>query len=65
MIQVNEEPMGWQDGLTVRGVLAARNYKFPMVIVTVDGEFVPRERYDTHTVPDGAEVKVIHLVSGG
>ncbi len=65
MIRVNDDALDWTEGLTVRGVLAARNYRFPLVIVTVDGEFVPRESYDTHTVPDGAEVKVIHLVSGG
>lgn len=65
MIRVNEEPLDWTEGLTVRGVLTARNYKFPMVIVTVDGDFVAREAYDTRTIPDGADVRVIHLVSGG
>ena len=65
MIRVNDDPLPWQEGMTVRGVIEACNYRFPMVIVTVDGTFVPRLEYDTSPVPDGADVKVIHMVSGG
>jgi sulfur carrier protein len=65
MLQVNGEPLDWQEGLTVRGVLRARNYIFPLLIVTIDGRLVRREEYDNTPVPDGATVKVVHLMSGG
>jgi len=51
--------------MTVRDVLKARNYIFPLLVVTVDGRLVPRGAYDVTEVPRGAVVKVVHLMSGG
>ena len=65
MITVNEEPLDWHEGMTVRDVLRARNYRFPMLVIHVDDTLVPKKDYDTATIPDGAVVKVIHLISGG
>ncbi len=65
MIQVNGDPLAWTPGLTVRGVLQAKKYNFPMLIVTIDGRRVERADYDSEAIPDGAVVQVIHLLSGG
>ncbi len=65
MIDVNEEPLDWHPGMTVREVLRLRNYRFPMLVIHVNEVLVPKRDYDTHTIPDGAVVKVIHLISGG
>jgi thiamine biosynthesis protein ThiS len=65
MVQVNGEPLDWQEGLTVRGVLRARKYIFPLLVVTLDGRLIRREDYDSTPVPDGATVSVVHLMSGG
>ncbi len=65
MIQVNGEPLDWQEGMTVRDVLVARKYVFPMLIISLDGAMVPRKDYETTVVPDGAILQVIHLMSGG
>jgi len=65
MIQVNGDPLEWTPGLTVRGIIQAKNYKFPMLVVSVDGVQVKRPDYETTRVPDGAVVQVIHLLSGG
>jgi len=65
MILVNEEPLDWHEGLTVRDVLKARNYCFPMLVIHVDDTLIQKKDYDTATIPDGAVVKVIHLISGG
>jgi sulfur carrier protein len=65
MIRVNDEPVAWRGGMTVRQVLRACNYLFPLVIVTIDGTLVSRDDFDTTAVPDEAAVKVIHLTSGG
>jgi sulfur carrier protein len=65
MIHVNGDPLQWQPGMTVRDVLRARNYKFPLLIVSVGETIIPRAEYDTTTVPDGADVRVVHLTSGG
>ena len=65
MIQVNEEPLDWHPGMTVREVLVAKNYRFPMLIIHVNDTLILKVDYDTTTVPDQAVVKVIHLISGG
>ncbi len=65
MITVNNEPLEWHDGMTVADILKIRNYIFRMLAVQVNGELVPRKAYGTTIVPDGAEVQVIHMISGG
>ena len=64
-IQVNDNPMPWRPGMTVRDVLDECNYVFRMLVVNVDGRLIKRNRYDTTEVPRGAVVKVVHLISGG
>lgn len=65
MITVNEEPLAWHEGMTVRDILRARNYRFPMLVIHVNDALIQKADYDTATVPNGAVVKVIHLISGG
>jgi sulfur carrier protein len=65
MICVNHEEMEWQRGMTVQDILDRRKYTFPLIVVKVDGELVPKEAYGSHRVEDGADVRVIHLISGG
>lgn len=65
MIIVNGEPLEHKDGMTVEDVLKAKNYIFRMLAVSIDGELVPRKAYKMTTVPDGADVQVIHMMSGG
>lgn len=65
MITVNGEPLDWQPGMTVADVLKIRNYIFRMLVVQVDGELVKRGTYDKAKIPDGANVEVIHMISGG
>ena len=64
-INVNSEPMDWQQGMTIRDILSKRNYTFKMLVVKVNGKLVKRDQYDQFEVPEGADVKVIHLISGG
>ena len=65
MIRVNDDPLDWHAGMTVADVLTARNFKFPMLIISIDGTFVAKADYRTTVIPDGADVKVVHLISGG
>ena len=65
MILVNHEEMDWEMGMTVQDVLDRRKYTFPMIVVKVNDEVVRKEAFASFPVPDGADVKVIHLISGG
>jgi sulfur carrier protein len=65
MIRVNEEEMEWEAGMTVQDVLERRKYTFPMIVVKVDDKVVRKDAFASTQVPDGADIKVIHLISGG
>ena len=65
MIMVNGDGMEWREGMTVADILKARNYIFRMIVVQVNGDLIKRGTYDKAAVPDGADVQVIHMISGG
>jgi sulfur carrier protein len=66
MVRVNDRlEIEWHDGMTVRDLLKACKFTFPMINVLVNGKLVRKEQYDTYTIEDGAEVRVIHLITGG
>lgn len=65
MISVNGESLEHKDGMTVADVLRIRNFIFRMLVVQVNGQVVRRQDYATTVIPDGADVQVIHLISGG
>ena len=65
MIVVNGEPMEWEEGMTVRDIIDGKRYVFPLLAVWVDHVPVPRDRFDDATVPDGSNVQIIHMISGG
>ncbi len=66
MITVNRrEKVPWEPGLTVAELKRRLNYTHPHIIVAVNGEIVPEERYESYELPDDADVRFIHLMAGG
>lgn len=66
MITVNRrDSLDWFEGMTVSTLLERMGYDFTLLTVTVNDSFIPIEDYDEFTVPDNADVRVIHLHHGG
>ena len=66
MVRVNNrDEIAWEEGLTVTALLERFRYTFPHIIVKIDGRVVSPEEYPTCTIPDKADVQVIHLIAGG
>ena len=65
MIRVNGNAVEWREGMTVADALRAMAYDFPLITVIVNGEIVEKEAYEDFAVPDGADVKAIHIHHGG
>ncbi|MEG1602535.1 MAG: sulfur carrier protein ThiS [Cloacibacillus sp.] len=65
MITVNGDSSPWKEGLTVQRLLDDHNFKFKMLAVWINDNVVEKERYGETPVPDGANVQVIHNISGG
>jgi len=51
--------------MTINRILEVMNYTFRMLVVKVNDELVKKENYDKFIVPKNADVKIIHLISGG
>ena len=64
-VTVNGNQIDWEQGLTIDGILKKMNYTFRMLVVSVNGALVKKDQYEAFEVPEGADVKVIHLIAGG
>jgi thiamine biosynthesis protein ThiS len=64
-ITVNNRPVDWEENMTVQRVLEVMNYTFRLIVVKVNDELVKKSDYGKKIIPEGADVKVIHLVAGG
>ncbi len=65
MIKVNDLNVEFVQGMTVTDVIKKCNFTFPLLIVKIDGVYVPRDTYNSTPVPDGSTLDIIHLISGG
>jgi thiamine biosynthesis protein ThiS len=53
------------DSMTVRELLAAKLWSFPLIIVRKNGHLVERSAWDSDWVSDGDVIDAAHLMSGG
>ncbi len=66
MITVNQrDHVAWNEGMTVTDLLQVMNYTFPHIIVSINGHVVLPDRYETQTIPDESDVRIVHLIAGG
>ena len=65
MIEVNKNQVDFVPGENVTRLLERMNYTFPLVVVKINGEVIPKAKYDETVVPDDTRIEVIHLISGG
>ena len=64
-ITVNDNIIDWEEDMTITRILKIMNYTFRMLVVKVNGKLVKKVDYASTIVPPDADVKVIHLISGG
>lgn len=65
IITVNGNVIDWFEGMTVTDVLSVMNYTFKLLVIHVNEDVIKRDEWPETKVPAGADVKVIHLMSGG
>ena len=64
-ITVNDNKINWEENMTITRILKIMNYTFRMLVVKVDGRLIKKNEYESTIVSPDADVKVIHLMSGG
>lgn len=65
LIVNNRDKVDWHEGMTVRDLLETMGYSYVLITVTVNSTLVPESDYESHEIPDEAEVTVFHLAHGG
>jgi len=64
-IEVNGKNIDWIKNETVKELLKRVKYTFPLVVVKINNELVPRNKFNEKIVPDNSKIAVIHMISGG
>lgn len=59
------ESIEWAPGMTVSDLIRRMNFTFPRLVVSINGAVIPYVAYPTTDIPEGADVRVIHMMAGG
>lgn len=66
MVTVNGRWIDYKDGMTVADALrAAGEHPDAMTLIVVDGRVLPYDRIAVTPLADGAQIRLLPLLSGG
>jgi thiamine biosynthesis protein ThiS len=65
IFMLNNRIEDWKPGLSVKDVLDFKNYSFKLLVVKINGKLIKKTDYENTEIPPGADVQIIHLMSGG
>ena len=65
MITVNGDKTKLKKGITISNLLKECKFTWHSLIVKVNGEIVPEKEFKKYKVPAKADVRVIHMMTGG
>ena len=63
-IEVNSIKVEWVENETIKQLLKRVKYTFPLVVVKINKEVIPRKDFSNVIVPDNSKIDVIHMISG-
>ena len=61
----NREEVFEKSSITVSEMLEIKKFTYKLRIIKINGELIPRERYDETAIADGDVVQMLYLMSGG
>lgn len=61
----NREEEFVNDTISVSEMLSVKKYSFKMRIVKINGNLIPKDKYDSTVINHGDEVQMLYLMSGG
>jgi len=64
-IEVNGRKVDWVKDETIKQLLKRMKYTFPLVVVKINNEVIPRKDFSKVIVLDNSKIDVIHMISGG
>ena len=64
-ITLNGQPRALPDGATAGQIIEVLGLAGRRLAMEVNGELVPRSRFDGHALHEGDRVEVVHAIGGG
>ncbi len=61
----NREEVFGKETISVSEMLEIKKYSFKMRIIKINGDLIPRDKYDSTLIHEGDDVQLIYLMSGG
>lgn len=65
MLKLNHDMVEYVEGETLLELLKREGYDTTFVAISVDGELVKRNNFDTFIVKDNAKIEVFSIMGGG
>jgi thiamine biosynthesis protein ThiS len=65
MIYLDGKEMLWHDGMTVADLLKQIRDSHLYAVVRVNDTVVSQPNFETHQIPDQAEISLIPMIAGG
>lgn len=65
MILVNGKENQWQENLTIEDLLIKKDLKKNPVLIQVNNQFIDQSEYQKYVIPDGVDIKLFNIMSGG
>ena len=53
------------NSMSISDMLIMKKFSFRMRIIKINGQFIPKEHYDSTNIKNGDEVQMLYLMSGG
>lgn len=65
MITLDGERLPWKSGMTISHLLQEIADDHQYAVIKLNGRYVSRPSFDTHVIPDNAEIFLIPMIAGG
>jgi thiamine biosynthesis protein ThiS len=65
MIQVDDQSIAWEEGMTIADMLEQMTDVRFCSVVRLNGKLVSSPRFHETTIPDNAVIQLLPLVAGG
>lgn len=64
-IHLNGAPQTLEAESTIQDMLKTQGYEGKIVAVAVNHNFVPKSRYNAHTITEGDDIEIVAPMQGG
>lgn len=64
-LEVNGRKVEFIENENVKDLLNRMKYTFPLVVIKINNEVIPRTSFSDVIIPDNSKIAVIHMISGG